>query len=510
MDSPTPDRHDRAARRPLFFPILAALVLFLAGVPLFMSVFVLGFGHGDSPCVLCWAQRTGMALVALAGLFVLRYGPRPRYLGLAVIVAAHGIYMGVRHSALHWGRDIGQGFSVELAGAHTYTWSAFVFWCIVAAMGVLLMLLRPADLRQAAGDAPPRALGLLERAAGWVFLVVVAGNVVQAFASTGPPPYMGQADPIRFSFNPAHWVWSLEEYSPAPLSWRGRYAIGKPDLDALPTEPADGPLSAAAPLEPRQRLRIEAGLEGPVTDIAFEPNTRRFVVTTPRGIAILDEQLARVERQVTVDTAFSVDLDRFAGVAFLAPDTVMAVSRNKSFVVLREPGAGERPDTARNFRFFLDRFDAFHEITRSRFATVRAKMMYVEAAAFVPELESVFTVGVPNPRQRNLVVSRFAKSDMTLSEEFLPALAPEADLSLREGRSLAEYAVTGLAASAGRLYALSAAYSTLLVIDPGSRQIVGARSLSVPPRPIGLAIAGDAVYVVNADGEVRIFDSLEP
>ena len=63
-----------------------------------------------------------------------------------------------------------------------------------------------------------------------VFLVVIAGNIVQAFASTGPPPFMGQGDPVRFSFNPRHWVWSLEEWSPAPVSLRGRWAIEKPDV----------------------------------------------------------------------------------------------------------------------------------------------------------------------------------------------------------------------------------------------------------------------------------------
>lgn len=506
MNAPAENGAGAVPRRSPFFAILAALVLFLAGVPLFTSVFVLGFGHGDSPCVLCWAQRTSMALVALIGLFVLRYGPRPRYLGLAVVVAAHGLFMGVRHSALHWARDVGQGFSVELIGAHTYSWSAFVFWCIVVAMGVLLMLLRAGDVRDAAAGSPPRALTLVDRIAGGVFLLVAAGNIVQAFASTGPPPFMGQADPIRFSFNPAHWVWSLEEYSPAPISWRGRYDIPKPDLGGLRSSAAEGPLSGIEALEPRQRLQVGAALGAPITGLAFDAESRRFLVTTPRGVAILDETLARIDRRVTIDTAFAVDLDQFAGAAFLARDMVLAVSRNKSFVILREPVPGDAPDAGRNFRFFLDNFDAFHEVSRSRFATIRAKMMYVEATAFDPASASLFTVSVPNRRSRNLVVSRFAGDDMTLSEEFVPAIAAGSGLSLAAPeRSLAEFTVTGLSAADGVLYALSAAHSTLLVIDPVSRQIVSAHALAVPPRPTGLAVVDDALYVVNGEGEVRVF-----
>src|SRR5512134_3716644 len=104
--------------RPVY-TLLAAAVLFLVLGPLGTSVFVLGFVHGDSPCILCWAQRIGMALVALVGLFILRYGPRPRYVGLGVLIGTYGVFMALRHSSLHLARDIGQGFAVEILGAHT-------------------------------------------------------------------------------------------------------------------------------------------------------------------------------------------------------------------------------------------------------------------------------------------------------------------------------------------------------------------------------------------------------
>ena len=203
----------------LYTPLTLAVLALVIG-PIGIAVFVLGFVHGDSPCVLCWAQRTGMVLIALTGLFVIRFGPRPRYIGTAVLLASFGIYMGLRHSSLHLWRDVGQGFSAEIFGAHTYTWSMFIYWVSVVMMGALLLMLKDG---QAASEA--RRLRPLERVTLWLFLLAAAGNAVQAFASTGPPPYMGQGDPVRFSFNPAHWVWSLEEWRPAPISLRGRWAM---------------------------------------------------------------------------------------------------------------------------------------------------------------------------------------------------------------------------------------------------------------------------------------------
>ena len=77
-------------RRDLIYTLLAFAVLVLAIVPIGTAVFVLGFVYGDSPCVMCWEQRTGMAIIALIGLFILRYGPRPKYIGLSVLVGRLG------------------------------------------------------------------------------------------------------------------------------------------------------------------------------------------------------------------------------------------------------------------------------------------------------------------------------------------------------------------------------------------------------------------------------------
>ena len=485
-----------ATRNALYTPLTLAVLGLVVG-PIGIAVFVLGFGLGDSPCVLCWAQRTGMVLIALTGLFVIRFGPRPRYIGLAVLLAAFGLYMGLRHSSLHLWRDVGQGFSAEILGAHTYTWSMFIYWACVAMMGALLLMLKDGE---AAGET--RRLRPLERVTLWLFLVAAAGNAVQAFASTGPPPYMGQSDPVRFSFNPRNWVWSLEEWNPSPVSLRGRWAIEKPDVALATVDPAASPLANVPVLPAARRANIALPLDGPITDLAYDAAGDRFLVTTEKGIYVTDGSFGRVLRHTIVDTGFSVDLARFAAGAFLGSDTVIAVSENKSYVVLRE---NDKADAAANYRYFLASFDKFDEVSRSRFTTVRAKMMYVMAAAFDPVSQSVYTVTVPNARVKRLVVSRFDRGDMTLSEEFTPVLAPGSGLAFKaEKGSLDSYYVSGAAFAGGKLYAISAAFGTLLTIDPQARTVVAAHAIPGLERPVGLAIKGSEAFIVDADGRITL------
>ena len=481
-------------QRQWVYTVLAVAVLALAVVPIGTAVFVLGFVYGDSPCVMCWEQRIAMALIALVGLFVLRYGPRPRYVGLSILVAGYGAFMSLRHTAMHASRDIGQGFSLEILGAHTYTWALFIFWAAIVLMGALLMAVRERD----AGGVI-RTLRPLERLAAIVFLVVIAGNLVQAFASTGPPPFMGQGDPVRFSFNPGRWAWSLEEYSPAPVSLRGRWSASKPDASPLEPDPSSGPLVWAGPLQGRGQRALALPLNGTPTGLDYDPASDRFLLTTQTGVYVTDGALSRVARHTVVDAGYSVDLARFAGAAFLEAGTVLAVSENKSFVILRE---NDQADAAKNFRYFRESFDRFDEVRRGRFGTVRARMMYVMSAAYDPARQSIYTVTVPNERNRGLVVSRFDRRDLTLSEEFVARLSPDAGARLLGNRTLDELYVTAAAVREGRLYALSAAYSTLLEIDLESRAVVGARSVPGLSRPAGMAFKGDELWVVTEEGKV--------
>jgi len=479
--------------------ILAWVVIVLVGGPVAGAV-MLGVLHGDSPCILCWAERTSMVLIALCGLFVIRYGPRPRYLGVVLLLGVWGVYMSLRHSGLHMARDVGQGFSAAIFGVHTYIWALVIHVTVLAVIGVLLLFLKqiaPADGARVPSRAGRFAMGL--------FCVVIAANALQAFASTGPPPWFGQGDPVRLSLNPRHWVWSFEELEPYHISLRGSWTIPSPDPNAADPDPAHGPLTyPSAPL-PALAItgweRIGVPLNGALTGFARDSATGRFLVTTDHyGVYLLDSTFTHVLHHVVLDKGFSVDLTPLVGAAFVGGDTLAVLSTNKSYAFLTpDPKADDRAE----WRHFLETDGQVSEVGLGRFQTVRAHQMYVLSLAFDPAARELITVSVPNPRHHQLVVSRFTRRDMTLASEFEPQLPPGWALS-GPARTPADYLVTGAVVRHGFLYAISAAYSTLLMIDLKDRTLIAAWAVPGLSQPVGLVWRGPQLLVAQADGRIAV------
>jgi disulfide bond formation protein DsbB len=434
-----------------------------------------------------------MVLIALVGLFVLRYGPRPRYLGMAILLGAWGTFMALRHSALHLARDVGQGFAAPIFGVHTYAWSWVIHFVALAVIGVLLLL-----MRDGFAEWSGQALTRLGRFTFALFLVVVGANALQAIVTTGPPPFIGQADPVRFSLNPKRWTWSMEELR-GRVSVRGSWTIPDPQIGEVNPDPADGPL-ADLPVLPITRWEsLGVQLDGNLTDLASGPQPRSayLAVTDRYGVYLLDSALSRVLHRVVLDHQFAIDLTPLAGAALMG-DTMAVVATNKSHVLLRPDPAAD-PDTA--WRRFLATDGQVTELRRSRFQTVRARQQYVLSLAYDPAADELITISVPSPRHQRLVVSRFARSDFLLSSEFEPARAAWLTL-IGADRSLAEYVVTGAAVADGLLYAISAAYSTLLVIDLTEQVIRAAYAVPGLERPVGLALRGPDLIVAQQNGRL--------
>lgn len=475
--------------------LLAWAVILLTAGPVGAAV-ILGILFGESPCILCWAQRTSMVLMALTGIFVLRYGPRSRYLGTLVLLGAWGLFMALRHSALHLARDVGQGFAGSFFGAHTYVWSWVIHWVVLIVLGVLLILLREDSVQRGI-----RTLGRLGRFTAVLFLAVVAGNALQAIITTGPPPFIGQGDPLRFSWNPERWLWMAPRLG-GPVSLRGSWTIPVPDPASVKaeTDPALGPLPDSPPLEIRGWEGVEPSLNGRLTGLDRDPTTGRFLaVTENHGVYVLDPGLSTVVHGVRLDPYFAVDLQALAGAAFLG-DTLAVGTVNKSHVLLRpDPAADEDYE----WRHFLETSGGVREVRRSRFATVRARQMYVSSLAYDAEARELITVSVPSPRHQRLVVSRFDRRDFMLSSEFL--VRPGREMTLAgPDRSLAEYVVTGTVVLDRLLYAVSPAYSTLLVIDLESETLTRAYAVPEVEDPVGLAAREDELLIAQADGQIAV------
>ncbi|MFO7587278.1 MAG: hypothetical protein R6X22_04305 [Gemmatimonadota bacterium] len=66
--------------------------------------------------------------------------------------------------------------------------------------------------------------------------------------------------------------------------------------------------------------------------------------------------------------------------------------------------------------------------------------------------------------------------------------------------------MTGATVTDGVLYALSAAYSTLLVVDLDERTVIAAYAVPGLERPVGLAARGSQLLVAQADGRIAVLE----
>ena len=293
------------------------------------------------------------------------------------------------------------------------------------------------------------------------------------------------------------------------MSLRGSWTIPEPDPAdiAVDPDPAAGPLRGLPALPVLRRERVSATLGGTLTGFATSPDTADgpgwqglvAVVTDAYEVAVLDSALSRVLHHVVIDPGFSIDVSTLAGAAFLGADTLAVMSTNKSYVLLQPDVAA---DADREWRHFLETDGTVTELRRSRFATVRARQMYALSLAYDDDARELITVGVPSPRHRRLVVSRFDRGDRILSSEFLPRV--RSGLAGGDAVDMSEYVVTGAAAAEGRLYALSAAHSTLLVIDLATRELAAAYAVPGLSEPVGLGVRGTELLVAQADGVVAV------
>ena len=109
-------------------------------LPVGIANVILGYMMGDSPCTLCWGQREEMAFIGVVALFMVRYGFKPKYLAMMLVMAGVGLYSSFRHLGNHAARDVGQGFGLEILGLHTQMWAEIVFWCVVVLFGLACFL----------------------------------------------------------------------------------------------------------------------------------------------------------------------------------------------------------------------------------------------------------------------------------------------------------------------------------------------------------------------------------
>lgn len=168
---------------------LNALALYaISGV--LLAAFYWQLAYGELPCPLCLLQRVAFAALAVGPVLAIRYGPKPQFLGLALISALAGAGIAGRQILIHI-MPGDPGYGSTLLGMHFYTWSFVAFTAAVLAVALMLTF-GP----QAASDDKKPARGLFEEAAVWLVLVLVALNAFSVLLQCG---FSGcPANPVRY------------------------------------------------------------------------------------------------------------------------------------------------------------------------------------------------------------------------------------------------------------------------------------------------------------------------
>lgn len=159
-----------------------------AYVGVLLGAFTIQFAEGEFPCPLCMLQRYGMILSTLGALWVIMQARRGqltpvRYmqgLGMGVLGAAAGALVSVRQILLHI-KPGDPGYGSPVLGYHLYTWALITFYIVILFVAILSML-APIAIPEA-----PESKGALTLSSivVWVFVVLVAANVVAIFFLEG-------------------------------------------------------------------------------------------------------------------------------------------------------------------------------------------------------------------------------------------------------------------------------------------------------------------------------------
>ncbi|GAB1046149.1 MAG: disulfide bond formation protein B [Shewanella algae] len=474
----------------IFNKLASFAAIVIMALPVGIACFFFGFILLDNPCAFCWQERTAMILVALTALYIVRFGLKPKYIAALVWLGIYGAFMASVHTSINLGSDIGQGFSLKIMGAHTYTWALLVFIVVLVVVALLMLTLGNKFPGNAYGK---QQLDTLPKLACGVFLVVIAGNIVQAFTQTGPIPFVGQDSPGRVSFNPKFMSWELDHWPTYAPDARGAYAISNPDMESWNKTAA---LFTSAP-EARllSQTALPEAISGRVTAIDYQPESQLYALTTSDNwVYILDRQF-KLLTQAQIDGMYMLHIETLSGVSFTSANSLLVMGFNKAWAELV---VDPEQNWEMNYRRFNQSNDGIGETARGQFSTVRAKTSYSLALGYSKALDQYVTVTTRNELSDALVVSRFDKGDMTLSAE--------ANLKGLEGKALPQ--LTGISVDGEQAWLLNNDASEAVQLNLLTGEVHSGVKLPGTNNPQGLLVRDGqllTVSLVNGRNQLQTF-----
>lgn len=163
------------------YPLSRALnLLALAGIcGILLFAFIWQFAFNDLPCPLCLLQRVAFVMIGIGLLLNLRFGPSAMHYGMIILSALGGAFAAGRQVLLHIGAG-DPGYGPPFMGLHFYTWALIFFIAFLGWTAIMLIVDRRCS------DQPnAQQVSRIARSIMWVFLILVAGNMVSTLLECG-------------------------------------------------------------------------------------------------------------------------------------------------------------------------------------------------------------------------------------------------------------------------------------------------------------------------------------
>lgn len=456
----------------LFYTLMCLAGFLITLLPVGIANLYFGYVLKDSPCTLCWGQREAMIFIGVLALFIVRYGLKPKYIAMLLIVAAFGLWQSFAHYGNHTHRDLDQGFGLAVFGLHTYFWAEVVFWSVIVMLGIMFFFApKFSAFTEEMGNEKYRKLSKPAMFAFIISAFIIASNVFQAFVSTGIPPYAGQGDPVRFSLDKKYIIWDKtgnnDNYK--TISFLGKRDVKAPDYAFAPATKLGINFdndSSKAPLNVDESLKISSSMDinlsKPINSLEFANG--EFIASSKWDVYFMDENF-NVSRELELDPYYSATIDPIISVNALSENKFILMGSNKSFLKFAKNDKADEVAGYANFLKGADKFEANKEdLGRGRISTVRAKLNHI--ASMANDGKYIYTATTPNNKdKKTFVISKILISDMTLSAEFTPSA------TLKDGANLGDLYITSMVFKDDKIYALSRNHNVIVVIDPKNEKI---------------------------------------
>ncbi|PSM53054.1 disulfide bond formation protein, DsbB family [Campylobacter blaseri] len=488
--------------------LMASAVLLVLAIPVGIANIYLGYIIGEGPCTLCWWERMGMVVIGSAGILILRYGLKAKYIASILFSAAYGIFMTLRHASFSIYRDVGMGFGGDIFGAHTYTWGILVYWVVILAMGIFILFAKNSEIAAdiSRKDTRIKKLSPYSKFVIFISIIVVFSNAFQALISAGIPPYSGKGSPERISLNNT-WTTGVWKRFQKPFSFVGSNIVENPYISGEQNKISikfnensnDG---AFVNLKQAPKVKNEFKIpfkvegifgKGVASSLSYNKNDDSFAISNTEGGVYFTDLNFKQTHYAIIDKPNGRNIKKAVASTFVDNMFVVAGFNKTIFAVKKTPNS--KIDSYKEWNSFRKTSGGLEMPwyrDRPALLTIRAKKQYILTLSKDKDSDFMYMISVPNDKVKGSILIKVDTKDRLLSSESLIS----SKIDLKKGRDIKDYYITAGDIYGGKFLAYSKNYNTLLVINLDSAKIIDAYEMPKIGDISSITIKDSSIFVL--------------